>query len=377
LTVSEDNHINPIEPTVADRDEVAAALAALQGVDLGRMLDCVVETPLQIQDAVKAAETFHEGDLPLDRSRAHLVGLGGSAIAGELLRDMLAPRQLLEVHRGTQPPRDRCGVILSSYSGNTGEILELSRQVIGGLRTVVVLSSGGKLERFGFESGLPVWKMPAGYQPRAAVGWSLGLLAALLEKWRVTSNDVKHLNRAAHRLERSLTHEELADHPLVGASLPLANALNGRAGVIFHSLCCTGAAKRLAAQINENAKQPAFTVVVPEGMHNTVEGIGGADPDCWTLLFMSDQRDTSSLRVALNHALNHFLKLGFKCLPFPAAGDDSYERTLSRMVIADFTSLFLAAGRRVDPTPVNVIASLKQSDSEREEENVLSEDSKD
>ena len=323
------------------------------------MLDCAIEMPEQIIQAEEAARTFHEGDIPLDRSSIHLVGLGGSAVAGELLTDMLSPRQVISIHRGINPPRDKRGVIVSSYSGNTSEVLELAGRVTGGLRTVVFMTSGGKLAYLSDEWSIPAWLIPTGYQPRAAIGWSLSLVLALMERWGVVNKVHEKLIKAARRLKASLDRDKLSDHILTRAALPIASALKDKKVVIFHSHQCTGAATRLAAQIAENGKQPAFPLVVPEAMHNVVQGIACDDKECWALIFMTDPGDPLSLRESMRSAMTYFTGLGFDCLPYPAAGDDAFELTLSRLFLADLVSLFLAALKGVDPTPISIITDLK------------------
>jgi len=348
------------ELELATPDATAQALSALRAIDPSGMLNVAFETPRQIVDAIAKGKSFHEGDIPLDRSKFHLVGLGGSAIAGELLRDMVAPKRGISIHRGTRPPRDRAGVIVSSYSGNTREILELSHQVTGGLRTVVFFSSGGMLERLGFEWGIPLWKMPSGYQPRAAVGWSLALVTSISERWGVHQNVVEHLASAAQKLGDDLAHGELHEHPLVRCALPIAEAIGDQPVVIFHSLRCTGAARRLAAQINENAKQAAFAWVMPEAVHNGVEGlVGSGDVNRYRLIFMSDANDTQSLRDTMNRTHRFFASKGFTTRLFPSAGENPFELTLSRVLIADLVSLFLAAHRGIDPTPIPAISEMK------------------
>lgn len=325
------------------------------------MLHVAFEAPRQIGDAVEKAQSFHEGDIPLDRSKLHLIGLGGSAIAGELLKDMTAPQRGISIHRGTRPPRDKAGVIVSSYSGNTREILELSDLVTGGLRSVVYIASGGMLERLAWDRGIQLWKMPAGYQPRAAVGWSLALVATIAERWQVRQGIVEKLVAASKRLEESLAASSPEEQPLVRCALPIAQALRKNVTVIFHSLRCTGAARRLAAQINENGKQPAFALVMPEAMHNGVEGlVGGGDPDRWSLLFMFDQEDSASLRETMQRARTFFSGKGFHALDFPSTGEDAFDRTLSRLFIADMVSLLLAAEIGVDPTPIPAIREMKR-----------------
>jgi glucose/mannose-6-phosphate isomerase len=345
----------------ATSEECSEALNALRKVDAQGMLGAALQMTSQIITAQEVVRDFHEGDAPLDRTKLHLVGLGGSAIAGELLRDMIAPKKGVSVHRGTKPPRDKAGVIVSSYSGNTRELIELSFLVTGGLRPVIFLTSGGLLEKIGKDNSIPIWKMPAGFQPRAAVGWSLALVAAVISRWMVVPEISDHLILAARKFIGKLNPAEPAANPLVQLALPLADSLVGRTTVIFHSLQCTGAARRLAAQINENGKQAAFALVMPEAMHNGVEGLIGADnPERWTLLFMSDQNDPDSLHEAMNRTRNFFAGAGFLCGEFPSEGDNSYEQTISRVFIADMTSLFLAARRGVDPTPIPTIVGMKK-----------------
>ena len=351
--------IENAELKIATVKDAEKAIKALRKVDSCKMLDHALEMPGQIVSAIESSEGFNAGDIPLDRSRVHLVGLGGSAVAGELLQDMLAPRRMVSLHYGTLPLRDRRGVIVSSYSGDTDEVVELSRQVTGGLRTVVFVTSGGMLARVGDELALPIWAIPGGYQPRAAVGWSLAYLVCIMERWRVFHGVKERLLKAAKRLAASLEQGKLSEHLIVRAALPIAEALRGRYGVIFHSLRCAGASSRLTSQINENSKQPAFSLQVPEAIHNTVEGIFGGEAQHWSLVFMSDTNDPPSLREALMRALKYFTDHGFRCMPYPAAGEGQFELTLSRLLLADFVSLFLAASKGLDPTPLTAITELK------------------
>jgi len=353
---------NSIEPKIGTPEDVSKLLETLRNVDKNNMLDCVLEMPEQINKAIDAADKYDEGDPPLDRNHIYLAGLGGSAITGELIEDMLAPLRRITIYRGTKPPRDKQGVIISSYSGNTREIIELSQQVTGGLRPVVFLTSGGELSKLGRELSVPVWSMPTGYQPRAAIGWSLALALMIMERWRITTDNTKsQLLNAANKLKGSLKRDKLNEHILVRAAYPIAEAIDGKYAIIFHSISCTGAAKRLAAQICENAKQQAFTLTVPEAMHNSIQGIAGSDPDDWSVVFMTDHNDPESLRESMKKASGYLSNIGFTCTHFPAAGDDQFELTLSRLFLADMVSLFLAARKEIDPTPINVITDLKDA----------------
>ena len=331
------------------------------------MKSLVVDLSRNVEAAIGMSEDFSEGEIPLDKSSLHLFGLGGSAIAGDMIRDFLAPVKKISVHRGTLPPRDRRGVVVSSYSGNTIEIARMAHRTVGGLKSVIFLTSGGELAQLGWELAQPVWKMPTGLQPRAALGWSLGFLVSIMVRWRISNKSLKdNLERAAKRLADSIAQTGVEKHPLVRAALPIAQSLKDKNTLIFHSLGCTGAARRLAAQITENSKQPAFAVLMPEGLHNAIEGIAGGDPERWSVIYLADSNDPPFLRDSLARSADFLQGKGFSCVAFPAAGKDKLELTLSRIFLADFVSLFIAALRGIDPTPIETIMKLKETESQEE-----------
>jgi len=349
------------KPKTATIEETSQALKLLDKLDKSSMKDVVLEMPNQITAAFKASANYNEGEKPSDRSRIYLFGIGGSAISGDLISDILSPQNKITVCRGTPPPRDMRGVVISSYSGNTKEITSEVHRVTGGLKSNIFITSGGNLARLAWEWTLPIWRIPEGYQPRGAIGWSMGLLVRAMVRWRILNVNVQNkLEQAAKHLADNLAQVDLIDHTVIQSALSIAQSLIGKNVLIFHSSSCVGAAMRLAAQINENGKHPAFTVSVPEGLHNSIEGIAGGDPNAWSLIFIFDPSDPLLLRERLARSAEYLQEKEYTSLQFPAFGNDRFELTLYRVLLADFVSLFLATLKGVDPTPIPTITALKQ-----------------
>jgi len=349
-----------VSPQISTPEEVSKIVKKLRKLDVSKMEDHVLELPVQIKSAFETALKYDEGDMPLSRDKVHLIGLGGSAIAGDLIGDMLENPNKVIVHRGSIPPRDTRGVIVSSYSGSTREIIQIADQVYGGLRSNVYISSGGELTRMAWEQSIPIWRIPTGYQPRAALGWALGLAISLMVRWDIVlPKQVEKLEKAATRLAVSLDKDEPTEHPLIRAALPISTTIKGKSVIVFYSKACTGIATRLSAQLNENSNHPAFQIEIPEGLHNAVEGLINLDHKKWAMIFLADPNDSPDLRETFSIAAEYFYEKGFACLPFPAAGSDQFELTLSRIVLADYVSLFLAALKGNDPTELKVIPEIK------------------
>ncbi len=332
----------------------------LKDCDAQGMLEKVLELPHQIESALQLVKDYQLNNIPSDCSKVHLLGMGGSAIAGELLCDAMLNRDLITIHYGTAVPDDGCGVIISSYSGNTIEVLDQARKVAGKPRALVFICSGGKLEALGQSLGESVWLIPKGYQPRAAVGWSMTFIAVIIDKWKVRSDVAGKLKNAATALKNELTEGVLYEHRLIKEALNLAQSLYNRIAIIFHTLNNTGAAHRLAAQINENGKQVAFTLTIPEAFHNAIEGIGGRlDPEKTSLIFIYNDDYSDILQEAVNKVEKFFAGRGFCCIRLPDFGNDKYKSMLYRLFISDMVSLFLAGLRGLDPTPIPTITALK------------------
>jgi fructoselysine-6-P-deglycase FrlB-like protein len=113
-----------------------------------------------------------------------LIGMGGSAIAGDLIRILADREGAVPVHvvRHYEPPSwitPEDFLLFSSYSGETEETLS----AYGALRRMgcraAVLASGGSLARRAEADGLPVALLPGGLPPRAALGYAISALAPI------------------------------------------------------------------------------------------------------------------------------------------------------------------------------------------------------
>ena len=97
-----------------------------------------------------------------------VVGMGGSHLAADLLK-ILKPELDIIVHRdyGMPPNINDRLIILSSYSGNTEEVLDAYDQAKNLNRAVITV--GGKLLEKAKQDNVPFVLLPVGLQPRDAI----------------------------------------------------------------------------------------------------------------------------------------------------------------------------------------------------------------
>ena len=152
-------------------------------LDSQNMLGEIEALPGQLEKAWALGQT-----LPLPETeaihRVVIAGMGGSAIGADLLSSysMETCPLPITVHRDYGLPAFAEGpetlVIASSHSGNTEETLEAFDAALEAKCTLLAVCTGGELEKRARANGIPVWKFEHAGQPRAAVGFSFGLLLA-------------------------------------------------------------------------------------------------------------------------------------------------------------------------------------------------------
>jgi glucose/mannose-6-phosphate isomerase len=310
--------------------------------------------------------------------RLVLCGMGGSAIAGDLVQPLLASGPVsLVVWRDYELPHWVDGgdlVIAASYSGNTEETL--TAYAAAGARGCrrLVIASGGELVDRARADGVPAVLLPGGLPPRASLGFGLGALVRVLGRLGLVAGAASAVEAAAATLERNdgprrrpwgpAVAPEPADGDGNPAAESLARALAGRVPVIY---TCGGeshaAGLRLRAQLNENSKVPALLAAFPELDHNDLVGWcrEPADRERFALLILraADEHPRTSLRVGLTRDL---LADQFACIhELRGGGTDALSRVMSLVQYGDYLSCHLAVLAGVDPVPVERIVRLKEA----------------
>ena len=229
--------------------------------------------------------------------------MGGSAIGGDLAAAALGSRlsQPLDVVRGygvpSWTPPDRV-IFCSSYSGNTEETLACyaAAEAVGARR--IVATTGGALAEAARRDGVPVIGMPAGLQPRAAVGYTFAIAAEVAAL--VGAGDAIRME-----IDSSAAHLEAATDSLLEAASELADRICGSVPLLYGCGLTVPIAYRWKCQINENAKLPAFDHQLPEIDHNEIVGWEGAPEGAYTAIFLEDddQHPRERQRVELTAEL--------------------------------------------------------------------------
>jgi glucose/mannose-6-phosphate isomerase len=310
-----------------------------------------------------------------DFKQVVIAGMGGSAIGADLIASYstsLAPLPVF-VHRDYGLPLFARGietlVICSSHSGDTEETLdafEAARKA--GCRLVVVTTGGELAERAG-KDNIPVWTFNHIGQPRAAVGFSFGLLLAIFQRLGLIPDQGDALEDAVSSMKGLQKHLQ-ADIPAVkNPAKRYAGQLMGRWVTIMGSGLLAPVARRWKGQLNEIAKAGANFEILPEADHNTLAGTMNPDevlnPHTMTL-FLRAPSDHPRNRLRSDLTRKAFMLEGMNTDRVDGKGNTSLAHMWTLILFGDYAAYYLAMGYGVDPTPTPTLVDFKRSMAEAE-----------
>ncbi len=330
------------------------------------MLARIKELPEQCNQAWRKVMDF---DLPAGYAaidKVVVLGMGGSAIGGDLVRRLVENECKVPVivHRDYGLPAyvdERTLVIGSSYSGNTEETLSGFEAALKTKAKKLAMTTGGQLEQIAAAAKIPVFKIEYRAQPRAALGYSFLPTLGVLQKLGLVPDkgkDVAEMVKVMTGLRARLDEKSpLAANP----AKRLAQRLHGHLPVIYGAGIAAEVAHRWKTQVNENAKAWAFYEVFPELNHNATVGFPLPPEVVRVIRVVMLRSPLFNERVKLRYRVTAELleKAGVACEYVDGKGESALSQVMGLVLTGDFTSYYLAILNRIDPSPVQVIDYLK------------------
>lgn len=340
-------------------------------LDTLNMLGEIDHLPDQLAAAYRLG-LEHAKSLPdwKDIRQVVIAGMGGSAIGADLLASYctsLTPIPVL-IQRDYGLPLFARGpgtlVICSSHSGNTEETLNAFEAALQAECRLVAVTTGGELASRARASNTPLWTFEHTGQPRAAVGFSFGLLLALFQRLGLIPDQEAALDEAVTSMKRSQQHLKAEVPAAKNPAKRYAGQLMGRWVTLMGAGLLTPVARRWKGQINEIAKAGANFEFLPEADHNTLAGTMHPqevlNPHTMTL-FLRAPSDHPRNRLRSDLTRKAFMLEGMNTDYVDGRGDSPLAHMWTLILFGDYVAYYLAMGYGVDPTPVEALVEFKGS----------------
>lgn len=327
----------------------------MNSLDPSDMHSMIANYPLQFAKGLAWASQIH---LQPPINRVILTGMGGSALSGDLINvafpGILCQPILISRDYHIPYPLDReTLVIVNSFSGNTEETLSAYQQALQSGAQVVAIASGGKLldqATADNVQSIRVVKEPENFQPRMSSGYIFAILTELLIK-------AGHLPETVRAELLSLPAKlTVLDSQTIGQQL--GESLSGSIPIIYTSDQYWPIARIAKIKINENSKIPAFWNYLPEMNHNELVGFSNTQ-DRYHLVLIQDPDDNTQINRRMQVVTQVLSEYNIPSTCITMLGTDRLTKIFSSLMIADWTSYYLALKLGIDPTPVKLVEDFK------------------
>jgi glucose/mannose-6-phosphate isomerase len=336
-------------------------------------LDSVAGLPEQLTAAHEAAgRGIDPAALPAaaDIRTIAVLGMGGSGIAGDVLaavanHELPVPVTVLKQYRTPAFIGPQTLVFALSYSGGTEETLSMTAGALAAGARVIAVSNGGELAAMVTGAGGLHVPCPPGLMSRAALGALVApLFVSLFRMGMVPSAHallVGAQDQLARRRDRCVPTVEGAANP----ARELARRID-RTIPLFHGGGALGAvaAMRWKADVNQNAKAPAFWNTHPELDHNEICGWaqhGDVTRQVLTLVELRHGFEHERLAPRFDAVRDQLEECVYQVLTVAAEGEGRLAQLLDLMYLGDWVSCYLALANDVDPGPIAAIDRLKDA----------------
>jgi glucose/mannose-6-phosphate isomerase len=340
--------------------------AVIKRIDVSDMLGKVREMPRQLALARRVAAAVELDERHRDVDAVVLLAMGGSAIGAELVAGLAGDRLRvpLVVHRDYGLPAwvgERTLVIAASHSGETVETLSGATAARKRKVPLAVVSTGGALGRQAEADSTPYLHYEQPGQPRAAVGFSIGLVHELLVRAGLLT-DPDPVGPAVEALESLLERNAPSVETDANQAKQLAWSIFGRIPIVFGAGAMAPVAHRWKTQLNENAKAWAMFEPMPEANHNAIEG--SLNPrelsDALYVVEVREREEAEAIGARYRVVEELLGERATNRSTVWAEGDSPLARVLTSVALGDLVSVYLAILYQTDPTPVTLLAMLKE-----------------
>ena len=309
-----------------------------------------------------ARESFESNQNSIDFNGVdHIVfaGMGGSGAIGDMFASILSQTKIhVNVVKGYILPKTVDSdtlVVTVSVSGNTDETLSVldSAHKLGS--KIIAFSSGDKMQEYCKKNKIEHRVVTQYHSPRASfTSYLYSMLKVLHSTLEIKQSDIMESLDELENIKKKICSSNLTDDNL---SLNLAEWISGIT-MIYYPFGLQSTAIRFKNSLQENAKTHVFAEDVIEACHNGIvswEKQSNLKP---ILLQGADDYIKTKERWKVLKEYFEINNIDFREV-FSIKGS-ILSKLITLVYFFDYTSLYLAALSKVDPSPVSSIDFIKQ-----------------
>ena len=286
-------------------------------------------------------------------------GMGGSGALGDIFSAILSKTKVhVCVVKGYHLPETVDSdtlVVATSISGNTVETLSVLEAAKKQNCKTIAFSSGGKMKEFCGKNKIQHRKIEQIHSPRASFTIFLYSMLKTLEPIL----PIKKMDIIESLEQLEIQKRNIGSHNLSSSNsaISLAEWISG-ISLIYYPWGLQAAAIRFKNSLQENAKMHAMTEDVIEACHNNIvswESVSNVQP-----ILIEGYDDYYKTKERWEFLKEYFNKNSISFREVSSIRGSIISKLINLIYFLDYTSIYKAILRGVDPTPVPSIDFIKK-----------------
>jgi glucose/mannose-6-phosphate isomerase len=325
-----------------------------------KLMQQILDFPEQFRFGFEAAENI---GIKKNFKGAIICGMGGSGLPGEILKIWLGSNKIslpIILHKNYDLPfginKDYL-IVCISYSGNTEETISAYRAAKKKNLSIISITSGGKLARFCKKDKSPAVIIRSGIvAPRLAIAEQFAALLKILNNCDIIKNNIKDLLF----LEKNLEPKNLENK-----GKKIAKKLVAKIPFIYspENLKILPCIWKIG--LNESAKIVANAGYFPELSHHEIMCFKNVNKKQLAgkklfVIFLKDAATHPRILKQMKIVQDLLKKQRIETESIQLEGKNILEKIFSNIILAFWTSYYLALEYEVDPIKIKLIDELKK-----------------
>ena len=335
-------------------------LSKIEKLDKSNVLGSVDALPEQCLHAWNDVEKIKLDKNYSKINKIIVCGMGGSALGPHVIQSIFDIKVPLFINRDYDLPSwtdKQTLVILSSYSGNTEEVISCTEKSIKKELNLLAISTGGQLLKICQDENIPFYKIIPKYnpsnQPRMAIGYSIFGQLALLTKTgflKINKEDVISLVEFLKKTKKNIEPKKIAQE------------IDGKIPILIAGRHLNGSIHVFNNQINENSKNFSAFFYLPELNHHLMEGLSFPKINSENLIFICFDSLLYKLRVRQRLAITRQVlkKNKIQSLTIELKGKTKLQQGFEAILIGSYVNFYLAMLNNINPAPIPWVDYFKK-----------------
>ncbi|MEM1574360.1 MAG: bifunctional phosphoglucose/phosphomannose isomerase [Nitrososphaerota archaeon] len=350
----------------------------IKKIDENNYLFSLENFPNMIRNTISLFKEYSFPEEYHNFNKIIFAGMGGSAIGGEIIRDILLDKLSIPIiiHKDYWLPNfvnKNDLVFIISYSGDTEETLSSFINAYNKKSKIIIITSDGLLLKLAQKLKIPFLKIPEGFQPRAALPYLFSSILLSLNNLGIKYFPINDLLKASYLID-DLKKEINIDSPLNrNIAKKIALDIHDSFPVIYSSIHLKSVAYRFKTQLNEVAKTFCRIEYFPELLHNElVAWMKKIKPENSSIILFRSNFEPYYISEKISYLIEEVKNIGINNFhEIKARGNNYIEEVLSSIYIGDFISFYLAIINKINPSTIEIISKFKEKSKFKKEINEI------